>query len=788
MRPLQATFILLLFAVIELKAQGSIIGRVVDGLHQPTAYATVTLLTASDSSVVQGKITDEEGVYEMQNVAYGNYKLRITFVGYETLFSKNFIVSPEEKKIILGDHRIQEASQTLEEVTVTAQRPLIEKQPDRLVMNLENSILAKGAMANEILTMAPLVSSGMDGRINLRGKTNVMILIDGKTIPEATLSTTLQNLSAEEIEKIEIITNPPARYDAAASGGVINVITKQAKQLGFKGTYSLFASQGQYGKLYSGLSLNYRTKKLTIFSSLDYSAGKDLHQQSTTRDFQLIDRIVTNDFDNTSEYQTPSGRIGMGYQLGKNHEIGVTFDGYLSESEAYLTGNTSFQGYTARSDSVVQATNRSLDDLHVYNFSVNYQGTLNERGDYLSAIATQTLYYRDNNQALKSQTFSDEQTLIGEETIRTKLPSDIKITIAQADYSRFFSEKIKADIGVKYTGVNTSSLFSQSGTLDNTTLNTGYIEHIAAGYISVNASLLNYSLQAGLRGENTSSDIISAGQRKFFNFFPSISIQRSISDAFDVSLSYSRKIDRPLYQNLLPIRNYVDRYTVWEGNPNLKPQYSNILELTGTLNNFTLIAGYTYIKDATFEIPISDAVTQVMNVSMENIDLAEVYNLSAVLPFEINSWWQTNNSVTGIYNRAQSASHEDFEADQFSLMLNSTNVFSFYQGWKGELTGYYNSSQQNGVLNFSPLYAINVGVGRDVLAGRGSFKLRLEDIFWSQRYDGESTIGSVYQQFTNLRDTRRVRVSFTYRFGKQTIDSVEDKGLGNESEKSRLSY
>ena len=775
---------------VELRAQGKISGTVTDEANQPTAYASVALLSANDSSVVQGKITDEDGFYELQNVEFGNYIIRITFVGYKASFSDRLVVSPIKRDISMGKTSIKEISQTLEEVTISTQRSLIEKHPDRLVMNLDNNILAQGSMANEVLKMAPLVSGGVNGEIRLMGRDNVLILIDGKTVPSTTLNTVLENLSAEEIEKIEIITNPPAKYDASASGGVINVITKRANQLGFKGTYNFIASQGHYGKIYNGLGLNYRTAKLTIFSNLNYSIGENLHEQKSERDFKNINRVVDNSFESLSNYHTPSGRLGISYLLNKNHEIGIAFDGYFSDSKMNLEGVTNFRTYGMKPDSSVRANTSSGNRLNVYNLSLNYEGKLNEKGDNLSVIATHTFYSRENNQIIKSQVFSGEQDPIRDiETIRTRLPSDIQISIGQADYSHFFGKKIKAEVGIKYTRVNTSSLFSQSDVTTESTLNTGYDEHITAGYISLNTSWSKYSFQAGLRGEKTYADVMGIGKREYFNLFPGISIQREFNSGKGMSFSYSRKVDRPLYQNMLPIRNYVDRYTIWEGNPNLTPQFSDLIEISGSFKNLTVITGYNRMKDPVFEIPVNDEDTQILRVAMRNIDFAESYNLSAILALNAISWWQTNNSVTGTFNRARSnTEYIFFEEEQFSMAFNSTNTFSFSEKWKGELTGYYNTSAQNGITRYFPRYAVSAGLGREVLEGKGNLKFSVEDILWSERYNGEATVGNVYQTFENRWDTRRIRIAFTYRFGKETVKAVQDKGLGNESEKQRLSY
>lgn len=777
-------------SITQIKAQGKITGTISDEKNQAIPFSTVALLAARDSSLVQGKITDEAGLYEMSSIADGNYLVRVSFVGYPTTYSSPFTISPEAKLISLGTIALKETAQTLKEVTVVAQKPLIERLPDRLVMNLENSILTKGATANEILKVAPLVSSGVDGGLTLRGKSNVMILIDGKTIPGATLGSILQNMPADEVEKIEIITNPSAKYDASASGGVINIITKKGLQLGMNGAYRLYASQGMYSKVYTGVNLNYRTQKLNVFGDVSYSAGRNYRHQVYNRNFPTVRSNIENNTDTYTDSYTPSAKVGLDYSINANHSFGATIDAYISTSNDDMQTQSAFGNHSTSPDSSLTSTNDGRSEYRLYNFNVNYKGKLSQKGNEISLMATHSIYNQNTEQVLNYQTFANSgEPLGGKQTLRTDFPSDVAITIAQTDYTHPLTKNTKAEIGFKYTGIDISNQLIQERSVTNRSVsNSGYDEQVAAGYINLNTTIKKFGVQAGVRGENTNTNVANTLKRKFFNFFPSVSIYRSLSDKASLSLSYSRKIDRPMYENLLPIRVYSDPYIIREGNPSLKPQYSDVLEASTTINSITLLGGYTRTKDAMVELPIQDEATHVTTNFTKNFSQVNAYYLSVVLPYNVTPWWQTNNTITGMYNNLSSLISSDltFKTDITSVMINSTNVFTFKNGWRGQLMGYYNSKSQYGIIRFEPRYSISMGIGKDILNKRGYFKVEVDDIFWSERYNGDSTIGALYQSFKNYGDSRRVRLSFSYKFGKQTVKPKQYKSLGNESENGRL--
>ena len=789
----KSKIILIICALLSHRGQAQISGTVTDNSNQPVSYATVALLNANDSTLVKGEITDEQGNYGYENIAIGTYLIRISYVGYQEAYGNYFTITDQREPVQIEAIQLQEATQSLDEVTVTAQRSLIEKRPDRLIMNLDNSILTKGNTADQLLKMAPLVSTSAGGGLTLRGKTNVMILIDGKQVPETTLSLVLQNMPADQIEKLEIITNPSAKYDAAASGGVINIITKEGLKRGFNGTYRVSYSQGKRGKFGTGTSLNYRTDKMNVYGELNYYQGSTYLIENRFRDFPQVNYSLIGNAQSTSAYQNFSGKVGLDYTLAKNHTVGLLASRNKSTVDISTNNRTDFLSDALLADSSILTQGVWVPSRDMYNFNANYQGNIPGIVE-ISINATQTFYRKNEEQSLTYQSLDNKGNKVGEQrNIQTATPSDIDITIAQADLTKKITDDFKLEAGAKYTSVSTKNDFQQGvlqeegqSLIITDSSQTGYDERIMAGYFNVNANIGQYGLQAGLRAEQTNTDVRGIVERDFLNWFPSFSVARDISDNYSLSLSYGRKIDRPTYSNLIPFRRFVDPYTIREGNPLLKPQYSHTLELSNTFKDFTVLAGYTYTKDAMLDAFYQDE--EVTIFSWRNFSRVETYNLSFVLPLQLTSWWQSNNTVTGLFNRVKTSDEIiiDFSKDVFSYLANTTNLFSLSNSLKAELTGFYNSPKQYGVYTWMPLYSVSVGIAKDILNKQGVIKLKLDDIFWNELYGATAEAGNVIQIGGSRYDSRRIGLSFTYKFGKQTVKKERNRNLGNEDEKGRL--
>lgn len=785
----------LLAVTVQTVAQTKVDGYVVDNSDNPVPYATVVLKSLSDSTVVKGNITDEKGYYFFEDIANGNYLIQASYVGFQSMLSSAISLSQEKESIVVDNIVMVEQSQELSEVIITSQRPLIEKKADRLVMNLDNSLLAEGITANEVLKIAPLVSVNTNGAISVRGKSGVMVLVDGKNIHETSLNTALQNLPADEIERIEVITNPPARYDAAASGGVINIVTKKSLTLGLTGKYRASVSQGNYNRISTSVNLNQRREKTDIYGGINYRKGRSFKKEDLLSDFTSVGTLL----DNTAHYDESYGSLfanaGVDYFLSSNHTIGLALDAYTSDQSTDIEARTDFIANQSGIDSTILSLTDWNYGYDIYNFNANYQGGIGEQELYFNA--THTIYEQQSAQTLSYENAAEVEggLEIDDRKIRLATPSTVDITIAAVDYSYAIGENLGLELGTKYTRVNSENKFMQeaddsSTPYDDSEDRSGYTEQIFAGYISVGTNVADFSLNAGVRGEYTTSLVQTQVQRDFFDLFPSLSVTRDFDANYSLALSYSRRIDRPDYDNLIPFRVFVDPYSLREGNPLLQPQYSHVVEISNTIGDITLLAGYTRVANVMLDIPYQDTETLLTTFSWQNFSLAEIYNLTLILPFQFTSWWQTNNTITGAYNyvKNQGGDTPGFDAGIASLMLNTTNTFSFRKGISAEMSGYYNSSNQYGLYRMSPIYSFDLGIGKKILGDRGLVKLKFSDILWSERVKVRASTDFIDQYARSYHDSRRVSLSFTYNFGKQTVKASDRKDIGNEVEQDRLKF
>nr|WKN34025.1 TonB-dependent receptor [Tunicatimonas sp. TK19036] len=773
-------------------------GNVYTAQGEPVMYATVALLSIQDSSVVTGGITDEAGVYVFRDVKQqaAEHVIRVTHVGYQTTYSAPFIIPESNESVEIGDIKMSEASQALDEVLIKAQKPLIEKRPDRLIMDLNNSILSQGMTASEVLAVVPLVSTDNEGNFTVRGKPNVMIFLDGKTIPDATLSSVLSNLSAEQIEKIEVITNPSAKYDAATSGGVIEITTKRGLTQGLNGSLRQNLSQGNLTRSRSNVELNYKTQRWAIRGDLGYNFHKDVKNEFYEREFYTDNTAVVSDAIRNKISKTPMGGLSLEYAISDKHTIGVSGDFLIADNHTRETIESSL---IAPSDPIMRTTTKSdwITESTIANYNIHYQGMLGDKSE-VSTNITHTSFDQNYHQLVDffvpSNANNAEQT---EQNIKTDNPSNIQITIGQLDFSHSANEALTIESGLKYSHIANDSKLIQDTLTDGNWVSWypdnhfSYVESIAAGYLTVASTLGGIDFQTGLRVEHTNADLDEVFNRQFTDFFPSVLVSKNFSDAYALSVSYSRKINRPSYEDMIPFRRVSDQFTIREGNPSLRPQYSHSLELSNTLwASTTVLLNYSLLQDAILDIPIRDEETDVMVFSFRNLAKVTNYNASVIVPVTPFPWWQSNNTISGNYSVLDDPeiSREGFAEDMASFSISSTHVFLLENDWKAELLGSYSSTTQYGIYEVLPIYSISAGIGKDVLRGLGNIKVGIQDLLRSNRFRGNSDFNNTYQNIVSYSDTRRVYFSFTYNFGKQTVAKMKERSMGNDSETNRLRY
>ncbi len=799
------TLLLVLTCTVTAFAQTSkITGSLKDGAATPVEFATVSLLRAADSAIVKGAVSNENGNYIFDNIAKGNYVIKATSVGYNAGKSAAFSVDGTGA-VTVASITLTEGGKTLNTVNVNATKPLIERKVDRTVMNVENSVLAAGNTAMEILERAPGVTIDKDDNISLRGKQGVTIMINDKLtyLSQAQLATLLRSTDGNTIASIEIITNPSAKYDAAGNSGIINIKLKKNKQKGTNGSLTAGYARGRGNRDNMSLNINHKNGPLSVFGTISRGDNNRYRQL-------IIDRVVPTDtpiFNQVTEMPQfnyyNNFNIGADLETSSKNTIGVVASGYSNGGRDINDNLTKRR--LANGQLTSYLTTYSTMDQRYKNlaFNVNDRYKIDTLGqelgidlDYSKFTNTNmaeynTNYYLPNG----SQDNSQKRNPL---LLRNQTPSSIQIYSGKADYTKPLSKTWKLESGLKFSSVKTDNdlraqIFEKE---PNDFINDKdrtnhfiYTEQIAAAYTNISHQFKNGSIQLGLRAENTTSDgnLIGIQQvkRSYLNFFPSLFINRSIGKKHDLGFTYSRRIDRPNYDDLNPFVYYLDPFTFNQGNAFLKPQYTNNFELNYTYNKTVDISiGYSHTTDVITELILTrDSLTFQTNA---NLRTQKSYNVNIFSPFQITKWWTGNINFNGFYLGFKSNGIAGGNVDNGRVAFTAKTTQTFVFGkYKAEIVGDYRSSLIYGIYYLFPRYAMDAGVSRSFANKKLNVKIALNDVFNTMRNDLNSqALGNDFS-IRQKSDTRVFRVNVTYNFGSTTIKARQHRS-GAESEKGRV--
>ena len=788
--------ILLLLLSEYVNGQGKIQGTVYEKTNVPASFATIALVNKKDSSIVKGRVADENGAFMFEKVSSGNYLIAITHMGFKKKFTDEVIVSETNADITLPVTTLQEQSQVLNEVVVKSQKPLVEKASDRLIINVENSVLSAGNTALELLKSSPGIVFTPQGQLSMRGKANVMIMVDGKIVSKEIGNTLLDNMQGDNIVKIELITNPSAKYDAQASGGIINIITRKGLQEGLNGSLRFGASQGELARVNTGLDLNYRKNKVNLFGGLGFRYTKNFREethntkylQSTTGETK---ETINNSFSN-SDVLSP--KIGLDYTINKNHSLGLLVEGNFINYNSRIDGEINFNSLNNRLDSSLVSSGFPKGNTNLINYNAVYKGILSPKKNEISMATTYLDYTGNGNQSFNSQTYLPDKKPYGSlYQFRTTTPSKIKVFTFQTDYTQPITEKSKLEFGVRYADTRSDNQNIQELFLENTWRQTGlnqtnYKENVLAGYVNFSTQISSLNAQFGLRTENTNANLKNFVDTTYLNFFPSVSIEKRFQNENTLTFSYSRRIDRPAYQDMIPFTVIYDKYTANRGNSRLKPQLSNVFELTGTVKDWVIALTHTQISSPITEFGEVNYEKRTFTTTILNFDSKNISSLNVTLPISVTSWWQSNNSILGTYNTLllKNYLNSTYDAKWFAYNLNSINTLSLPNGFSAEVVAFYQSAETDGLYNISAYGSVDLGLRKSFANKRASLQLTVKDLFYTQPYN----IGIRYQTIDvygfNRTDSRRVGLNLVYKFGKKTVKGTKGVEQKNETEASRL--
>lgn len=795
----------------EAKAQtattsGEISGKVLDETQKAFPYASISLLNAKDSTAVKGTLTGDNGTYEFKGLNAGKYLVAIYVVGYKKTFKGPYSIGAEKQSHQVGQVQLAADAQQLKGVEIVKQKPLIERQIDKTVLNIENSVLASGNTALEILQKAPGVTVDKDGKISLRGKQGVNVMLDGKPtyLSADQLANLLRSTEGTAIQSIELITNPSAKYDAAGNSGIINIKLKKNRNYGTNGSVFAGAGYGADYKVNGGLDLNHRAKKFNIFGNGSYS----LNNRFQETDIMRVNGTTANQtyFDQTSHSDVKrinrNYKAGMDYFINDHHTLGFFLNGYHTNGDEAANVLTLIGDQPGKTDSSVVAPNTNTRKYTGITYNLNYKGTLDTLGQEISADMDYSRYSGVQNSVFNNMyKNATGQPLKPAYIFRNASPSIVKIWGAKVDYTLPVNKEMKLDLGLKTSFVQTDNNFLFENFNNNEWANDKgksnqflYDENINAAYANINRKFKSTTVQLGLRLEQTNSKGNSVTEQKvvkrdYLNLFPSLFINQELSKDHEIGFSYSRRIDRPDYGSLNPFIYYVDLYSFRQGNPFLKPQYTNSFEFSYSFKkNLNVTFGYSHTNDVMSEVLLTDTAKKTIFISVQNLAKQDSYNMNMSYPIQITKWWSSNNNLTVYYNKFRTPNllGLPYESGRTSFNLNTSQTITLNTSTKFEWSGYYQSKQVYGTLLIAPQYGIDLGASKSFMDNKLSIKFSANDIFKLQKSQITSAIPSQNYVVNERWESQVFRLTCTYRFGSKDIKSARQRSSSSEAEGKRV--
>lgn len=813
MRKLLALLTIALAVVTSSFAQqpkGKISGTVIDGNAKTIESATITLLRAKDSSVAKISMADRTGHYSFDGVSEGSYLVSISAVGHQKGFSEAFEVTSANNSIVLKTIELVQQVKSLGGVTVETKKPLIEQKIDRTVVNVDASVTNVGNSALEVLEKSPGVTVDKDGNISLKGKQGVVVMIDGRPsyLSGADLANMLRNMNASQLEQIEIMTNPPAKYDAAGNSGVINIKTKKNKQFGYNGSLSTGYTQGRYPRFNEGANFNYRNGKINVFTNLNYNRnhrGEDLYIFRNFR--EAISKNILSMFDQKStmhnEGRFYSGKIGLDYAASKNTTLGVVFSSYYNPSSWNSSTNTFI--YSPNGTLTNQTKAYSQNDEKWKNFSGNFniRHTIDSAGQEITSDLDYIQYTSSSRQPLISSYYDNAGHLTKvPDTLMGNLPQDIYIYSGKVDYTLPLKKNAKFEAGIKSSYVKTDNDANydsiQNGNMVhdyNRSNHFVYEENINAAYVNYSRPLgKKWSGQFGLRLENTNAkgDQLTTNiqfKRNYTQLFPTAYLQYSANKNNQFVINYGRRINRPDYGDLNPFVHFLDRYTFEQGNPNLKPQFSHNIEFTHTYKGFlNTTLNLSKTTDIIQQVIEQNEATNETFIKRSNIATQDQIGLSISAYKQIKKWWSGNIYVNGYINHFKGiVNNENISIGITGMFAQIQQQFKWGKGWGAELSGFYRTKGLEGVIFIYDMGQVNAGFSKQLMKNKGTVRLNFRDIFAGGVFRGYSKYGSVDAKFKDVNDSRAVSINFTYRFNKGKLKAGSTRKTdGASDEQSRV--
>ncbi len=806
---LKATLVLFLVALFiheSCKAQSTIHGSVLFSNHSPAVNASVLLLQAKDSLLIKALVCDKKGTYSFNNVADGNYVIATNHVGYKQAYSTVLTINKANSDIAVADIMMTEEPASLKEVTVTAKKPLLEQKIDRLIINVENSITSAGNTALEVLERSPgLIVDHQNNIISMNGKNGVVLMMNGR-LSHISVSALMQLLAAMpsgNIEKIELITTPPASLDAEGNAGYINIVLKENNNIGTNGSTSVTLGYGKGWITAANMSMNHRKGKVNIYGDVAYSRLKTPHTiygYNTTSNNGNINETI---FEGNRVDTVPNinGRLGIDVELTKHTVAGLLLSGYnnnYSQSEH----NTSTIVLNGTADTLIKHNNSEINHWYNYASNINLQHTFN-KDDKLLFNLDYIFYYNNQPVNYYSEYYNKENKFIYGQFFRSGKQTPSRFWVAAFDYSKKLTSRISMEAGIKQTITSFNNALSferllQDKWVKENSLSATYKlkEDYTAAYTTFNITInKSTEAKAGLRFEHTNSnlgtgDIKNIVNRHYGNFFPSVFLTHKLNENSSMDLSYSRRITRPTFNDLAPFTYYANANTLITGNPTLQPSVSDNFKAGYTFKKYLLSLSYSFDDNAISGFqPQSDSVSNKVIVMPQNFINQKTASLVLSLPFSVTKWYEMQYNITarwqGINALYKSAR---VSITQTNFIINGNQRFTLPKDFSLEISGYYQSPMLFGLGRSKPTGSLDAGIKKKLAGNGGNLVFNATNVLNTTFFSAyvnlpeQNLIGGIKIYYARPA----FRVTYQRSFGKEKLRATRKYSTGAEDEKGRV--
>lgn len=787
-------FILLSFLflnILNAQAQFKISGKVTNTKNDDLPFVIVKIFNG-DKQISYSQ-TDSLGVYNLNNLKEG---------AYSVLYSGLFIT--EKKRIInlksdtIINVTVDEISNNLKDVNISFRKNIIERKIDRTVFNAENSIAAIGTDALELLAKIPGVRV-LNDKVSLVGKGTVNVMINDRLIQLTAddLSDYLKSISSDNISKIEIITNPPAKYDAQGNSGLINIVLKKVSTELFSGSVNAGFNQAAHPTFSSGGNLNFRKNKITIFSNLNFRKGSLVpFEQSNVFYPNQTWNIVNKD----RNFRTvPSGQIGIDYQLSKKAILGLSYNGGFTNFHSEEKIVTSIFNNASSLDSLLNSDANAKIRSHYNAVNIYFKQALDSAGKQITINGDWFKYKDDKSRHFDNTSYTGNGLVIpgsfAEYLSTSKQNIDlftlkIDVDLPYKPFTLSFGSKLsfiknESDVAF-YQSVNDIYKLNpeQSNLFD-------YQENTQALYFNLNKSVKKWSFQLGLRGEHTQIKGVSldnSNSNNYFKLFPTAFLSYKLNDKSTFSVNYGRRINRPAYKKLNPFRWYSNQYAYAEGNPQLQPSYNNNIEIAHNYASvFSTTFTYSHTSNGYNDVNFINANSNIQVLKPVNFITGYNYQISNAVTFSEIKWFDSTNQLDVFYSVFKSNIPQTLNrVEGYGAYVSTINQFRFNQSktFLGDVSFWYQFPTIDGLNKNKSQYNLDLGLKTILMNKTLQIALNATDVLKTNKYRFSSLINNLKQEYNNYYDSRQLRLTIRYNFGSDKLKQRTAKA-GNEEERRR---